>query len=129
MSAQHKNCSVFGILTIDLDSFSINSIGIHFIITLNYNFISLKENPICVLSMSYYSLQECESVNDICCNYTTCKLYDGKDCSEGVCCTSECQVRQWLQCGIIYVNKRSVLRRQSRDTNRNMKWLVYCQYG
>ena len=26
-------------------------------------------------------------------------------------------------------NKRSVLRRQSRDTNRNMKRLVYCQYG
>ena len=121
MSAQHKNCSVFGILTIDLDSFPINSIGIHFIITLNY--IDY------FLSMSYYSLQECESVNDICCNYTTCKLYDGKVCSEGVCCTSECQVRQWLQCGIIYVNKRSVLRRQSRDTNRNMKWLVYCQYG
>ena len=26
-------------------------------------------------------------------------------------------------------NKRSMLRRQSRDTNRNMKRLVYCQYG
>ena len=25
--------------------------------------------------------------------------------------------------------KRSVLRRQSRDTNRNIKRLVYCQYG
>ena len=29
----------------------------------------------------------------------------------------------------IYIYKRSVLRRQSRDTNRNIKWLVYCQYG
>ena len=29
----------------------------------------------------------------------------------------------------IYVNKRSVLRRQSRDTNRNTKRSVYCQYG
>ena len=26
-------------------------------------------------------------------------------------------------------NKRSVLRRQSRDTNRNTKRSVYCQYG
>ena len=26
-------------------------------------------------------------------------------------------------------NKRSVLRRQSRDTNRNIKRSVYCQYG
>ena len=26
-------------------------------------------------------------------------------------------------------NKRSVLRRQSRDRNRNTKWSVYCQYG
>ena len=25
-------------------------------------------------------------------------------------------------------NKRSVLRRQSRDTNRNIKRSVYCQY-
>ena len=32
---------------------------------------------------------------------------------------------------IIYtiLNKRSVLRRQSRDTNRNIKRSVYCQYG
>ena len=29
----------------------------------------------------------------------------------------------------LYINKRSVLRRQSRDTNRNIKRLVYCQYG
>ena len=27
------------------------------------------------------------------------------------------------------LNKRSVLRRQSRDTNRNIKRSVYCQYG
>ena len=26
-------------------------------------------------------------------------------------------------------NRRSVLRRQSRDTNRNIKRSVYCQYG
>ena len=26
-------------------------------------------------------------------------------------------------------NKRSVVRSQSRDTNRNIKRLVYCQYG
>ena len=26
-------------------------------------------------------------------------------------------------------NKRSVLRRQSRDTNQNIKRSVYCQYG
>ena len=26
-------------------------------------------------------------------------------------------------------HKRSVLRRQSRDTNRNIKRSVYCQYG
>ena len=25
--------------------------------------------------------------------------------------------------------KRSVLRRQSKDTNRNIKRLVYCRYG
>ena len=25
--------------------------------------------------------------------------------------------------------KHSVLHRQSRDTNRNIKWSVYCQYG
>ena len=25
--------------------------------------------------------------------------------------------------------KRSVLRSQSRDTNRNIKWSMYCQYG
>ena len=30
---------------------------------------------------------------------------------------------------VLYINKRSVLRRQSRDTNRNIKMLVYCQYG
>ena len=29
----------------------------------------------------------------------------------------------------IHLNKRSVLRRQSRDTNRNIKRSVYCQYG
>ena len=30
----------------------------------------------------------------------------------------------------IYIyNKRSVLRRQSRDTNRNTKRSMYCQYG
>ena len=28
-----------------------------------------------------------------------------------------------------YDNKRSVLRKQSRDRNRNIKWSVYCQYG
>ena len=28
-----------------------------------------------------------------------------------------------------YSSKRSVLRRQSRDTNRNIKRSVYCQYG
>ena len=28
-----------------------------------------------------------------------------------------------------YIYKRSVLRRQSRDTSRNIKWSVYCQYG
>ena len=28
-----------------------------------------------------------------------------------------------------YYNKRSVLRRQSGDTNRNIKRSVYCQYG
>ena len=28
-----------------------------------------------------------------------------------------------------YGYKRSVLRRQSRDANRNIKWSVYCQYG
>ena len=27
------------------------------------------------------------------------------------------------------INKCSVLRRQSRDTNRNIKRSVYCQYG
>ena len=27
------------------------------------------------------------------------------------------------------IDKRSVLRRQSRDTNRNIKRSVYCQYG
>ena len=27
------------------------------------------------------------------------------------------------------LNKCSVLRRQSRDTNRNINGLVYCQYG
>ena len=30
---------------------------------------------------------------------------------------------------IYIMNKRSVLRRQSRDTNRNAKRSVYCQYG
>ena len=29
----------------------------------------------------------------------------------------------------LLLNKRSVLRRQSRDTNRNTKRSVYCQYG
>ena len=29
----------------------------------------------------------------------------------------------------VVIYKRSVLRRQSRDTNRNIKRLVYCQYG
>ena len=30
---------------------------------------------------------------------------------------------------ILFINKLSVLRRQSRDTNRNIKRSVYCQYG
>ena len=29
----------------------------------------------------------------------------------------------------VKINKRSVLRRQSRDTNRNRKRSVYCRYG
>ena len=41
-----------------------------------------------------------------------------------VCCTqSSTQSTQ------PYRSKRSVLRRQSRDTNRNIKRSVYCQYG
>ena len=32
-------------------------------------------------------------------------------------------------CQTSYFNKRSVLRRQGRDTNRNTKRSVYCQYG
>ena len=31
-------------------------------------------------------------------------------------------------CTSLKLNKRSVLRRQSRDTNRNIKRSVYCQY-
>ena len=30
---------------------------------------------------------------------------------------------------LIEINVYSMLRRQSRDTNRNIKRLVYCQYG
>ena len=30
---------------------------------------------------------------------------------------------------MISLNKRSVLRRQNRDRNRNIKRSVYCQYG
>ena len=33
------------------------------------------------------------------------------------------------QLNIYICSKRNVLRRQSRDTNRNIKWSVYCQYG
>ena len=31
--------------------------------------------------------------------------------------------------GVYTVYKHSVLHRQSRDRNQNMKWSVYCQYG
>ena len=34
-----------------------------------------------------------------------------------------------LQQYYIHNNKRDVLRRQSRDTNRKIKRSVYCQYG
>ena len=52
--------------------------------------------------------------------------------NNGVCVVLETlknfdiRVREEKDC--IQINKRSVLRRQSRDTNRNIKRLVYCQY-
>jgi hypothetical protein len=36
--------------------------------------------------------QDCERVNDTCCNYTSCMLNDEAQCADGVCC-SNCQVR------------------------------------
>ena len=36
------------------------------------------------------------------------------------------KVSKWMA---LNFNKRNVLRRESRDTNGNIKWSVYCQYG
>ena len=35
----------------------------------------------------------------------------------------------FVDTNVISFNKHSVLRRQSRDRNRNIKWSLYCQYG
>jgi hypothetical protein len=44
--------------------------------------------------------QDCERINDTCCNYTSCMLYPEAQCSDGACC-SNCQV------GNSFVNNRS----------------------
>ena len=38
-----------------------------------------------------------------------------------------CAIEQYIK--QMFYNKRGVLHRQSRDTNRNIKRSVYCQYG
>ena len=81
--------------------------------------------------MSANKTQKCTSLIELKSNYYICfsvRSFIHMDATAKIkkTKTKKTHTRQ----GIVFqTNKRSVLRWQSRDTDRNMKRLVYCRYG